>query len=210
MADAPEITITNISEQKRELWVEYELVNGTGQPLFLINQLSDKHKLSRKKIREKVSPFIAQTGLADPDTVHFLHGIAPMPAEPGVAYYGPIRPLALPVADGARLRITFRSPLPILEWSTYRAPVREGEQLVTERVTRARLSVDFLLDEHKFFADEHDEVPGAFVVNGNPIQRLRVEAALPRPCELLHTPGFPQFDEESGEGVGQGGPLFSP
>ncbi len=194
----PSLAIHNIALHRGELWLQYELFNQSGQTIWVFNLISDKYKLLSPPPRETVSPELAQTCHAGDGEVHFLQGIVPQPADPGVDYYGPIRPFCSQVRAHARYRVTFRSPLPLLEFSVYHDPVRKGDEVSPVQVTRARLSLDYVLDKEKFFANEVERFPGAFQVNGDPIRRVAATADLPEPQQLLARRGFPTFPVDGG------------
>ncbi len=184
-ATEPALTIIAASVQGGELRVEHELVNRTGQRIYVFNLITDKYGQLDPPPRAEVSPECCQVSYAGDATVELLHGITEMPADEGMDYYAPLRPLCSRIEAGARYRATIRCLLPLAEYSVYDAPVRDDPEMERRMIDTVRLSVDYFLEADRDWGAARDDLPGAHEAAGSDERRITVEARLSEPVPMV-------------------------
>lgn len=181
----PSLAIVNIDVVGEELRVTYDLTNPTGQPIYIINLISDKYDQLHPPPQNMVSTECAQVSYDGEAGAVLLHGITPSVASIDMDLYAPIRPLCSLLQKDASYRATIRTVLPLAEYSVYDGPIKTGPCVRPEMIKNVRVSVDYFLESDKDWVWGREDLPGAYEAAGKNERRLTTQRPLPQPIPMM-------------------------
>ncbi len=176
--------------------------NDFAEPIYLMNWLFDwygllgVHELDAAKNRKHARPTreLSHVRLGSHGQLVLFQGFSPEPYG-DIAASQPRHPFGTRLRKGEVFRGELTQPLPPQEWHAYEPPSAKATQTVRTRSVHYRLDV---LRESVCFAlaREHPSFPGAFVVNGHPMDTLRSSTQLDEPITVMQrTDSVQRFEE---------------